>query len=103
VKTVIYGRVSTQDQDTKHQRMKLEDWANYNGASITKVFEEKLRSSTKLKSRKMFSELFKFVESENLTYIYNAICIFGNMRSNKKMVNANPKLGHCLKSVLSNI
>ena len=68
-KCVVYGRVSTEDQDIESQSIKLNDWAKANDTKIVKTFEEKLSGSTKMKDRKAFTEMVSFIEEQDIKLI----------------------------------
>jgi len=68
-KAVIYGRVSTQDQDADRQKTSMEDWAKRNGYEVVRDFAEKSSGRTKSYERKEFKNLLDFIKENDIKMI----------------------------------
>jgi DNA invertase Pin-like site-specific DNA recombinase len=68
-KAVIYSRVSTEKQDYQRQVNDLQDFAQKNGFEVVKVFSEKISGTQKIAKRKEASELFEFVEANQIKLV----------------------------------
>jgi site-specific DNA recombinase len=68
-KAVIYGRVSTQDQDFGRQVNELDDWAVKNGYQVVNRFAEKITGVSKAGERVEFSKMLKFIEQHQIKMI----------------------------------
>jgi DNA invertase Pin-like site-specific DNA recombinase len=60
---IIYGRVSTQNQDYFSQIEGLKDYCKTNGYNIVEEFTEKVSGAKKRKERKEISKLIEYVKS----------------------------------------
>ena len=68
---VIYGRVSTQDQDTDRQIYELEEYANKEGFTIVKSFVEKITGKKDARERQEFESMLAYIKENSISQIYS--------------------------------
>lgn len=68
-KAVIYGRVSTQDQDYGRQINDLDEWAKKNGYTVVNRFAEKITGVSKAGERKEFQKMLEYIEKHQIKMI----------------------------------
>jgi site-specific DNA recombinase len=64
MKTVIYTRCSTVQQDHLHQVLALEDYAKRNNLNVVRVFKETISGTTDAKTRPEFSKLLDTLKKD---------------------------------------
>ena len=68
--TIIYARVSTENQDNTRQVTELKDTASKEGFKIKKVFEDKITGATTAKSRTEFKMMLDYIHTNNINQIF---------------------------------
>lgn len=66
IKTVIYARVSTSQQDYDRQVNELKAYADKMGYQVAKVFSEKISGARKIADRDAMTELLSYVETNKV-------------------------------------
>ncbi|WP_163325034.1 recombinase family protein [Draconibacterium mangrovi] len=84
---VIYGRVSSEDQDYTRQVEELSKWAVALDIEVSKVFVEKISGSrTEAKERPQYMEMLRYIEDNSIKHILcHEVSRLG--RNNKEVVD----------------
>ena len=93
--SVIYTRVSTDEQSNERQIFDLTEKANHYGMNIVKSFSDKISGSKSFESRKGGSELIKFIKENDVKdiAISEISRLSRNVEETKKMIRLFSKMG----------
>lgn len=82
-KVVIYGRVSTANQDYERQIAELQTYAERMGYSVVRVFSEKISGAKKIEERAALSDLLEYLKNNDI----DRVLIYECSRLSRRVVD----------------